>query len=40
MHRIEKNEDCIIDKPVGTEQLVKEISKILRSQKGEIIQEK
>jgi DNA-binding response OmpR family regulator len=40
VHTIEKNEDCIIDKPVGTEQLVKEISKILRSQKGEIIQEK
>jgi two-component system OmpR family response regulator len=40
VHTIEKNEDCIIDKPVGTEQLIKEISKILRSQKGEIIQEK
>lgn len=40
MHTIEKNQDCIIDKPVGTEQLIKEISKILRSQKGEIIQEK
>ena len=32
VHTIEKNEDCIIDKPVGTEQLIKEISKILRSQ--------
>jgi DNA-binding response OmpR family regulator len=40
VHTIEKNEDCIIDKPVGTEQLIKEISKILRSQKVEIIQEK
>jgi len=29
-----------MDKPVGTEQLIREINKILRSQKGEIIQEK
>ena len=40
VHTIEKNEDCIMDKPVGTEQLIREINKILRSQKGEIIQEK
>jgi hypothetical protein len=30
----------IIDKPVGIEKLIKEISKMLSSQKGEIIQEK
>ena len=29
-----------MDKPVGTEQLIREINKILRSQKGEIIQGK
>jgi DNA-binding response OmpR family regulator len=40
VHTIEKNEDCIIDKPVGIEKLIKEISKMLSSQKGEIIQEK
>lgn len=28
---IEKNEDCIIDKPVGTEQLIREINNILCS---------
>lgn len=26
---IEKNEDCIIEKPVGTEKLIKEINKLL-----------
>jgi DNA-binding response OmpR family regulator len=40
VHTIEKNEDSIIDKPVGIEKLIKEISKMLSSQKGEIIQEK
>jgi DNA-binding response OmpR family regulator len=40
VHTIEKNEDCIIDKPVGIEKPIKEISKMLSSQKGEIIQEK
>jgi DNA-binding response OmpR family regulator len=37
VHIIEKNEDCIIDKPVGTEKLIKEISKILRFQEERLV---
>lgn len=31
VNTIEKNEDCIMDKPVGTEQLIKRINKLVRS---------
>ena len=31
VNTIEKNEDCIMDKPVGTEELIKRINKLVRS---------
>ena len=31
VNTIEKNEDCIMDKPVGTEQLIKRINKLVKS---------